>query len=438
MEGVRKPLVNLVLLGEAGHGKSTLMGRLLYELGEVSEDAVARMMALAKRLGDEGRYLAFLVDTKLEERRQGHTIEASSWRPVDVGPLAIRMIDVPGVLDWVNNTITGVAQADAGLLVVDAREVAEKKPGALEGLREHLALALAFGLEQLIVAVNKMDLVGYEELFFEVAKSAVGQLMEQLGLRPTSGTLFVPISALNGANVLERASQMDWYDGPALYEALQRLKEPKRPVRKPLRMPIYRFFERSNVAAGVVSSGVVAEGDEVIVAPAGARGQVLSLESWGQRLESAGPGLDVGVRLRGVARYQVKKGFVIGHPDEAPRAAERLVARLRILDPEGLWAGFCPIVYCHQARAPCRIEAILNKLDPGTGDVLEEGPRELSFGEVGDVILRPLVPRARGLVVERYDELPAMSRLALRASRGSRRGAFTIAAGICLEVEPHG
>ena len=431
-----EPVINLVFIGEAGHGKSTLMGRLLYELGEVEEASLERMRRVARELGDEGRFLAYIVDIGLEERRRGHSIEAMPWRPVRIGGKAIKMIDVPGVEAWINNAISGIAQADAAIVVVDVGEALRKGPGELRGLWEHLVLASAFEVGRLVVAINKMDAVGYDEGLFERASRGLRAVLEQAGYEGAEEIPFIPVSALRGDNVVEHSPDMAWYDGPALHEALGALDEPERPLEKPFRLPIYRYYERGNVAAGVVEAGVVCEGDSVLVSPPGAIGQITSMECWGERVARAGPREDVGMRIKGVHRRFLKKGFVVSHPESAPPVAKELVGRVRVLSPRGLWPGFCPIIYCHQARAPCRVEAVLRKLDPRTGDVVEEGPGSLSRGEVGDVLLRPLVPEQRGLVVEAHEHIPALGRFALRASLGSGRGSITVAIGRCLEVRP--
>jgi len=165
---------------------------------------------------------------------------------------------------------------------------------------------------------------------------------------------------------------------------------------------------------------------------------VLSMEMWGRRVEEAYPGDDVGIRIKGVARYHLKRGFVISHPEVAPEVARSFIGRVKVLSPRGLWAGFCPTLYCHQARAPCRVRAILRKVDPSSGSTLEERPGSLAEGEVGDVLLEPLVPRQRGLVIERHDDFPPLARFVLRASVGKELGPITVATGVCLDVEPYG
>lgn len=435
MVELRKPIINLVLIGDAGHGKSTLVGRLLSDLGRVGEATLARLRSLASRLGDEGRYLAFIVDKQLEERKRGHTIEVTSCEPLEVGGSLVKLIDVPGIMDWVGNTIAGIAQADAALLVVDAPAALAKDPGGLVGLREHITLAVAFGIEQAIVAVNKMDLVGYEEGAYAEARARLAKLMGGLGLRATA---FIPISALHGDNVVRASENTPWYSGPTLYEALGGLEEPPRPLDRPLRLPIHRHYERGNIAAGVLASGKLSIGDEVVIAPSGGRGEVASMQAWGRGLDVAYAGDDVGIRIRGVARYHIKKGFVVGHVgDEAPRVARAFVGRVKVLSPRGLWPGFCPLAFCHQAKVPCRVGAILRRVEPGSGDVLEEQPKLLREGEVGDVLLEPLVPKQKGLVIEPYDELPQLARFVLRASVGRELGTITVAMGKCLEVEPY-
>ena len=432
-----KPLINLVFLGDVDHGKSTLIGRLLYDLGRVGESTIARLRSLASQVKDESYYLAYIIDCQLEERRRGHTIEVASWEPVEMGRNAIRIIDVPGMGEWINNTITGIAQADAAVVVVDAHDVAARGLEQLAELREHLILASAFGIEQLVMAVNKMDLVGYDMGVYELVRAGLLELVKSVGYGDVEGVPFIPISALRGDNVVERSEHMPWYSGPTLYEALGGLREPPRPVDKPLRLPIHRHFQGGNIAVGVVETGVISRGDTIVVVPAGATGKVMSMEAWGRRIERAWPGDDVGVRIRGVARYHIKRGFVISHPETAPKAARSFIGRVRVLGQRGLWPGFCPVVHCHQARAPCRVKAIIRKLDPRTEDVLEEEPDFLAKGEMGDVLLEPLVPKQRGLVIERYGEFPSLGRFALRAGAGRKRGSITVAAGICIDIEPY-
>ncbi|HEW89829.1 MAG TPA: elongation factor 1-alpha [Candidatus Bathyarchaeota archaeon] len=431
-------MINLIFLGDAGHGKSTLIGRLLYEVGKVGEGTVARLRRLASEVKDERYYLAYIVDRQLEERRRGHTIDVSSCEPVRIGENVVRMINAPGVRDWMGNAIAGITQADAAVLVVDAHDAEARGLRGLVGLREHLILASAFGVEQVVVAINKMDLVGYEERAYERVRSGLVELMGSLGYKGVEEVPFIPVSALRGDNVIERGKNMPWYSGPTFYEALGSLREPERPVEKPLRLPIHRYFERGSIAAGVVEAGVVSVGDTVMVVPAGAVGEVLSMEMWGRRVEEAYPGDDVGIRIKGVARYHLKRGFVISHPEVAPEVARSFIGRVKVLSPRGLWAGFCPTLYCHQARAPCRVRAILRKVDPSSGSTLEERPGSLAEGEVGDVLLEPLVPKQRGLVIERHGDFPPLARFVLRASVGKELGPITVATGVCLDVEPYG
>ena len=434
----RKPVINLVFLGNVDHGKSTLIGRLLYDLGRIGDSTIAKLRSLASQVKDESYYLAYIIDYQLEERKRGHTIEVAFWEPIETGKNFIKIIDVPGMSDWINNTITGTAQADAAVVVVDAHDVMARGLGRLVGLREHLILAFIFGVGQLIVAINKMDLVDYDKGVYEHVREGLAKLVRGVGYRDVETMPFVPISALRGDNVVRRSENMPWYSGPTLYEALEELREPPRPVDKPLRLPIHRHFHRGNIAVGVVETGVISKGDMVVVVPAGAVGKVVSMEAWGKRIEKAYPGDDIGVKMKGVARYHIKRGFVIAHPETAPRAVRSFVGRIKVLSSRGIWPGFCPVVHCHQARVACRVKEILRKVDPRSGKTLEEGPSFLAEGEIGDVLLEPLVPKQKGLVIERYREFPSLGRFALRAGMGGgRRGSITIAAGICLDIEPY-
>ena len=427
--------INTVFLGDAGHGKSALIGRLLYDLRHVPEAIVEYLKSVAAQVGDASYYLSFIVDTRLDERRRKHTIETSSWKPVSIGGRLIKLINVPGVLTWINNTIAGASQADAAVVVVDAADAATRGIASLKGLREHLILARAFDIRSLIAAINKMDLIEFDSQRFQQVCEALKQLLTELGFEAEQVPI-IPVSALYGDNVVQRSDRCPWYDGPTLAEALSSLPQPQRYTDAPFRLPIHRYFEKGNVMAGVVASGRLTVGDEVVVAPSGGRGSVRSIEAWGKRLDSAGAGEDIGVQVRGIARYQIKRGYVLSHPDNPPPVAETLVARVCILNPPGLWKGFCPLLYTHQAYTTCRVEAVLNRIDPHTGQVVEENPSQLSPRETGDVVLKPLTPPQKGLVIEASDQNPPLSRLALRTSIGSGGETVTLAAGYCLKVTP--
>jgi len=416
-----KPVLNVTLIGEAWHGKSTLLGRLLHALGEVSDKLVDRMRSLASSLGRPGSYYAFLVDRRLEERRSGHTLDLSTWRPVDLGPFRAKFVDLPGLLRHVKNAIPGVSQADAVLAVLDASSGLE--PEALVGLREHLAFCGAFGVRQAVVVVNKMDLASYGRGAFEKAVEAFEDLLAELGL--DLKTSYVPASALKSDNLVEPSGRTSWYDGPTVLEALRDLKVPERPIRGPLRLPVHRYYDVARAATGVLRSGMIRVGSEVLVLPSGARGSVESIRAWDQELEEAGPGEDVGVRLKGVARYDLKKGSVICGPDDAPPVASTIEAEVKAIGPVELRKGSCPILYCHEASAQVRIEAIT------------AGGREveaLKPGSQGTLVMRPMASGRRGLVIEPYGRIPSMSGLALRMSVGPA-GTLTVAVGRCSSVE---
>ena len=414
-----KPVLNIAVLGEAWHGKSTFIGRLLHALGEVSDKALERMEKLASSLGKPGSGYAFLIDKKLEERRTGHTHDISAWRPVDLGPFRAKLINTPGLLRHVRNTIPGVSQADAAIFILDASS-ADRLMEA-RGLREHVAFCMAFGIQQAIAVVNKMDLVGYRRGAFEEAVEGFRSLVESLGYELES--IFVPASALRGDNMTEPSPAMPWHDGPTVLEAIRGLRVPERKASGPLRLPVHRYYDAARAAAGVIRSGLLETGSEVVVAPSGARGVVESIQSWGEELREAGPGEDVGVRLRGVARYELKKGSVISGPDDVPPVAGELEAEVRVLGPSGLRKGACPTLFCHEASAQVRVEGVAG------------GRTELEPGSEAMLVLKPLAGGRKGLVIEPSDRLPEMAGLLLRMGVGSGPGAVTVAVGTCVSVE---
>ncbi len=423
MPAFREPVLNVAVVGGVWHGKSTLIGRLLHELGRVSDRMVERMRRLASALGHEGSCYAFLVDKGLEERRRGHTLGLKAIRPLKLGRIRLKLIDLPGLLDRAGEAVPGISQADAALVVLSAPELTAEEV-SLEDLRELLALCAAFGVEQAVVAVNKMDLADYGRSAFEEAMRTFEELLREVGWHPKA--VYVPVSALRGDNLAESSDKMAWHDGPTLLEALERLEVPGRPEEGPVRLPVNRYYEAARAAVGVLRSGRLRPGDDVLVLPSGALGQVSSLQSWGRELDLALPGEDVGAGLRGVARYDVKKGSVVCGLRDVPPVARVLRARARVLRPVELRVGTCLTVCCHEAAVPARVEAIWS----GEGREL----KALGLGREGELLLRPLVPERRGLVVEPASRLRSMGLLAFRMGGGGLPATLTVAAGECLAV----
>ena len=247
-----KPHLNLVTIGHIDHGKSTLVGRLLWDTKNISDEEMRKLKDLAKELKKETFEFAFVMDKLKEERERGVTIDVMHTR-FDTPKYYFTVIDAPGHRDFVKNMITGTSQADAAILVVSCKD------GPQEQTKEHIYLAKVLGVNQMIVAINKMDAVNYDEKKYNEVKAAVEKILKTIGYDP-SKMQFLAVSAYKGDNVATKSENMKWYKGKTLMESLDDLVEPQKPINKPLRLPIqdvYVITGVGTVPVGRVETGIM-------------------------------------------------------------------------------------------------------------------------------------------------------------------------------------
>jgi elongation factor 1-alpha len=417
-----KPHLNLVTIGHVDHGKSTIVGRLLFETGAIREDELKKLKDLAAEFKIEGAEFAYIVDREKEERVRGMTIDIMH-RPFETSKYFFTIIDCPGHRDFVKNMITGASQADAAILVISARP----GEGVQEQTKEHAYLARVLGIQQLIVVITKMDLVNWDQKRFEELKNEAINLLKPLGFN-VDKIPFIPVSGQFGDNLLKRSTNMPWYKGPILVEALDALEVPKRPVEKPLRIPIqdvYSITGVGTVPVGKVETGVLRVGDTVVFEPSGVKGEVKSIEIHHKSIPEAKPGDNIGFNVRGVSKAEIKRGDVAGHPDNPPTVAKEFIAQIVVLQhPTVITAGYTPVFHCHTASIACRIEELIAKIDPRTGAVIQDHPDFLKNGDVARVRVVPTKP----MVIEKQADFPELARFAIRDM------GITVAAGVCLDV----
>ncbi|MEM3886490.1 MAG: GTP-binding protein, partial [Candidatus Methanomethylicia archaeon] len=289
-----KPHLNLIIIGHVDHGKSTTMGHLLYITGNVDERTMKTLEEESTKIGKGSFKFAWVMDKLKEERERGLTIDLSFWR-FETPKYYFTIIDAPGHRDFVKNMITGASQADAAILVVSAKKGEyEAGMGAAGQTREHAFLAKTLGIDQIVVAINKMDdpTVNYSKERYEEVKGGVGKFLRMIGY-DINKVDFVPISGWYGDNLVVRSDKMPWYNGPTLVEALDKFTEPPRPIDKPLRIPIQDVYTISGVGTvpvGRVETGVLKVGDVVLFLPEKKTGEVRSIEMHHQPLQKAIPG----------------------------------------------------------------------------------------------------------------------------------------------------
>jgi len=416
-----KPHINVITAGHVDHGKSTLIGRLLFDSGSLSDQELRKLKEKAKELKKETFEFAFVMDQLKEERERGLTIDLM-YKPIQTDKLYITIIDCPGHRDFIKNMITGASQADAAILVVSAKD------GVQEQTKEHLYLAKVLGITQIVVAVNKMDAVDYKEDKYNEVKEQVGKILTTLGYK-MDDVPFIPVSAYVGDNVIKKSDKLGWFKGPILVEALDKtFKAPKKPVDKPLRLPVqdvYTITGVGTVPVGRVETGVMKPGDKIVFMPSGAKGEVKSIEMHHKQLEKAEPGDNVGFNVRGVAKNEIRRGDVVGHDKNPPTVAKEFTGQIIVLQhPTVVTKGYTPVFHTHTAHVACKITEIVKKIDPKSGATIQEKPDMLKSGDAAIIKVEPTQP----LAVEKQSDFPQLAKFAIR-DMGK-----TVAAGIIIDL----
>jgi elongation factor 1-alpha len=416
-----KPHLNLITIGHVDHGKSTLVGRMLYERGIVKEEDIRKFEAM----GDKGKTFKFawVMDALKEERERGLTIDLAH-KKFETDKYYFTIIDAPGHRDFVKNMITGASQADAAILVVAADD------GIMPQTREHAALAFTLGVGQLVIVINKMDLVGYKEDVFNKLKSEVTDLLRAVGYKNPEKFVFVPAAAFYGENVVKPSDKMKWYAGSVFFAALDNFTIPEKPTGKPLRLPVqdvYSITGVGTVPVGRVETGILKVGETIVFEPAGVSGEVKSIEMHHESIPQAEPGDNIGFNIRGIDKTAIKRGDVAGHPKTPPTVAKEFTARIAVLQhPTAIAAGYTPVFHTHTAQVACTISEITQKLDPKSGQVIQEKPEFIKKGDMATIKVIPTRP----MVIEKASEIPQLSRFAIRDM------GMTVAAGVCVDIVP--
>lgn len=401
----KKPHMNMAVIGHVDHGKSTLVGRIFYDTGEIKDTVINKF----EEMGEKGKTFKFawVMDSVKEERERGVTIDLAH-KKFETDKYFFTIIDAPGHRDFVKNMITGTSQADAAVLVVAADD------GIMPQTREHAALAYTLGVGQLVIVINKMDLVDFKEDTYNKLKEDLVKLLSGIGYKNSENFPYVPTSAFNGDNVVNSSDKLDWYDGSTLVESLDTFEVPEKPIDKPLRIPVqdvYTIKGVGTVPVGRVETGKVRAGDEIVFMPSGNKAEIKSIEMHHEEIQEAEPGDNIGFNIRGLSKDQVKRGEVAGHPNNPPTVVEEFTARVAVLQhPTAITVGYTPVFHTHTAQVSCEITAIPQKLNPKTGEVLEENPDYIKKGDMAVIKVKP----SRPLVIEKASDIPEISRFAIR------------------------
>jgi elongation factor 1-alpha len=428
MSASKKPHMNLVVTGHVDNGKSTTVGHLMVDLGVIDQrtiDAFAKESESTGK-GDTFKY-AWVLDSIKDERDRGITIDLA-FQKFETTKFFYTLIDAPGHRDFIKNMITGASEADASVLVVSV------KPGETEAAtepggqaREHAFLSRTLGVNQIAVALNKMDDVNYTEARFKEVKETVEKMVKLVGYNTTKVN-FITVSGWKGDNLIKKSENMPWYKGPTLAEALDSFEPPEKPIGKPLRIPVqdvYSITGVGTVPVGRVETGRIKANDKVIVMPAGVTGEVKSIETHHTQMDFAEAGDNIGFNLRGVDKKAIKRGDMIGTSDNIPTVAKEFEAQIIVIHhPTAMAPGYTPVLHAHTAQVAATLSDFVAKIDPKTGATVEEKPKFLKTGDAAIVKIKPVRP----LAIETFKEFPEIGRFALR-DMGT-----TIAAGVVKSI----
>ena len=381
-------LLRLVTAGSVDDGKSTLIGRLLYDTKQIMVDQLEHIETTSRRRGDAYVNLALLTDGLRAEREQGITIDVA-YRSFVTPRRRFQLADAPGHVQYTRNMVTGASTADVAVILVDARK------GVVEQTRRHSYIASVLGIPHVVFAVNKMDLVEFDEATFAAIADELRALADRLGI---ADELAVPVSALRGDNVVDRSGAMPWYDGPSLLEHLEgveiaadrNLEDRRFPVQWVIR-PISDEHHDYRSYAGQVAGGVWRAGDEVVVLPSGLRSRVAAVETADGPLEAAVPHQSVTIRLED--DLDVGRGDLLADPERPPAVARELVATVCWMSERPLEPRARAIVKQTTRSVRAVVDELLSVVDIATLDDLP-APERLGLNDIGRVRLRLAEPLA--------------------------------------------
>jgi len=419
VSGLRSPVsaqsLRAVFVGHVDHGKSTLIGRILHDTGSLPEGKIEEIKkaCAAEGIGFE---FAFLLDALLEEQKQNVTIDTTEI-PFRTARRRYAIIDAPGHKEFLKNMITGASRADAAILVIGADE------GVREQSRRHAYLLTMLGIENLIVIVNKMDLVDYSEKRFREIEQEYRDFLKELGLEART---FIPASAKQGENVARSSMKMKWYCAANVLEALDLLESQKSDVDLPLRFcvqDVYRFDGR-RIISGRIETGKLRVGDELIFSPANKSSVVASIERW--NAPSNGPaaaGDSIGITLS--EQIFVERGYVASHQNETPIETNRFHADLFWITREPLRVGHFYDLRLATQQVKCQIVSIEQVIDSATLETKSDQRERLERNEIGRLTIQTRSP----LVIDNHDRIPNLGRFVI-IDDGQICGGGTIFGGV--------
>ncbi|XP_023606009.1 HBS1-like protein isoform X3 [Myotis lucifugus] len=426
-----KQLLNLVVIGHVDAGKSTLMGHMLYLLGNVNKRTMHKYEQESKKAGKASFAYAWVLDETGEERERGVTMDVGMTK-FETTTKVITLMDAPGHKDFIPNMITGAAQADVAVLVVDASR-GEFEAGFETGgqTREHGLLVRSLGVTQLAVAVNKMDQVNWQQERFQEITGKLGHFLKQAGFKE-SDVAFIPTSGLSGENLIIRSQSSEltkWYKGLCLLEQIDSFKPPQRSIDKPFRLCVSDVFKDQGsgfCVTGKIEAGYIQTGDRLLAMPPNETCTAKGITLHDEPVDWAAAGDHVSLTLVGMDIIKINVGCIFCGPKEPIKACTRFRARILIFNIEiPITKGFPVLLHYQTVSEPAVIKRLISVLNKSTGEVTKKKPKLLTKGQNALVELQTQRPVA----LELYKDFKELGRFMLRYS-GS-----TVAAGVVTEIK---
>jgi sulfate adenylyltransferase large subunit len=389
--------LKFVIVGHVDHGKSTLIGRLLYDTGYLSDERVEEIKNICQSLGKDFEF-GYVMDHLEEERDQGITIDTAQTF-FNTEKRGYVIIDAPGHIEFLKNMISGASQADAAILIVDAEE------GIKEQTKRHAYILEMLGLSQVIVTINKMDIVDYDREKFEEIKKDIIDFLSKINIRPS---YIIPISAKKGDFVAKASNSMEWYRGPTFLRALDSFKTREDSIDKPMRFvvqDIYSFDKR--IIVGRVESGIIRKGDKIKILPSGEDTTVKSIEEHLKNVTEAEAGKSIGITTED--KLFIDRGNVIVHHGDIPIVTNTINANIFWMDKIPFKKGESLIFRCATQEVGCEIEKIDRVINSSTLEIISENGEEIKNRDVANVIIKTHKP----VIIDNFNKIEELGRFVL-------------------------
>ena len=405
--------LNFVIVGHVDHGKSTLIGRLLYDTDSLAPDKIEEVKKASEKQGKDTEF-AFLLDHLEEERQQGITIDTTQvFFKTDKRRYVI--IDAPGHVEFVKNMITGASQAEAAVLIVDVAE------GVKEQTKRHSYMLAMLGLAQVVVVMNKMDLADYSQSHYEKIKCDVESFLASIGVSPK---FYIPISAIKGENITSRSEKLGWYDGPTFLESLDTLENKLPNENKSLILPVQDVYkiDDKRMNAGRVEAGKITQGQQIKILPSGQITTVKTVEKFLENITSAGAGDSIGFTTQD--SVFLDRGDIVCIPGEEPLLTDEVQAKVFWMSRRPLSINDRLIIRCATQETKCNIQAIHKRINSSSLELIEENASTLENLEVAEVTIRTKKP----IAIKNFNEIQELGRFVLVMNEN------IVAGGIITEV----